>query len=200
MVPPPLDKDYNMENGQCVIFCRHRLRKSCDITIPGIVRSRQRFTRPILSPNLLADHPKANVLNFLEVAMRDDIIFNKECKVETVRAIYEHQEEEYRKLREAMETVSDEFAKVPFHNFIHESTPVNAIRTATEHRLWHQRLLHINDATVKNAHLHVTGVPDFSGARGFDVLDNCPTCIQAKLTKLNWVFIFIPSLNPWRVR
>ena len=84
--------------------------------------------------------------------------------MEIIRAIYEHQEEDYRKLREAMETVSVEFAKVPFHNFIHANTPVNAIRTATEHRLWHQRLLHINDATVNNAHLHVTGVPDFSGA------------------------------------
>ena len=28
------------------------------------------------------DLPKANVLNSLEVAMRDDVIFNKECKVD----------------------------------------------------------------------------------------------------------------------
>ena len=58
-----------------------------------------------------------------------------------------------------METVSDDYAKVPFQNFIYENTPVSAIRTATEHRLWHQRLLHMSDIAVKTAHEHVEGVP-----------------------------------------
>jgi len=47
----------------------------------------------------------------------------------------------------------------------------------------HQRLLHMNDTAIKTAHEHVEGVPDFSGSRGFDILDNCQVCIQAKMTK-----------------
>ena len=35
--------------------------------------------------------------------MKEDVVFQTQYKEETVRAIYEHQEEEYRHLRDAME-------------------------------------------------------------------------------------------------
>ena len=41
----------------------------------------------------------------------------------------------------------------------------------------------MNDTAVKTAHEHVEYVPDFSGSRGFDILDNYLVYIQAKMTK-----------------
>ena len=47
--------------------------------------------------------------------------------------------------------------------------------------LWHQRLGHPSDDYLYNAHRFVDGVPRFKHEH--PILDNCPTCIQAKQTK-----------------
>jgi hypothetical protein len=50
-----------------------------------------------------------------------------------------------------------------------------------ERLLWHQRLSHAGDDVLYNAHKHITGVPKF--AHRDPVLEQCPTCLAAKLRK-----------------
>jgi GAG-pre-integrase domain len=71
--------------------------------------------------------------------------------------------------------------KMPFHEYIHQYTPILTIQAETERLLWHQRLGHPSDYYLYNAHKHVKGVPQFQHEH--PVLDKCPTCIQAKQTK-----------------
>ena len=47
--------------------------------------------------------------------------------------------------------------------------------------LWHQRLGHPSDHYLFNAHKFVDGVPKFKHMD--PVMDTCPTCIRAKITK-----------------
>ena len=70
---------------------------------------------------------------------------------------------------------------LPFHEHIQNNTPVAAIKAATERLLWHQRLGHLSDYYLYNAHKHVKGVPRFKHMDR--VLERCPTCIRAKQTK-----------------
>ena len=62
-----------------------------------------------------------------------------------------------------------------------ESTPIQAIKAETEKLLWHQRLGHPHDDYLLQAHKFVDGVPKFTTRS--NVLDNCPTCMRAKMTK-----------------
>ena len=47
--------------------------------------------------------------------------------------------------------------------------------------LWHQRLLHAGNNILYNAHKHITGVPKFAHCN--PMLEQCPTCLAAKLCK-----------------
>ena len=47
--------------------------------------------------------------------------------------------------------------------------------------LWHQRLGHIHGEALAQAHRYIEGVPKLSKCD--TVLNTCPTCVQAKLTK-----------------
>ena len=77
-----------------------------------------------------------------------------------------------------------ELKKVPFRQNIFDSTPIHALRVKTERMLWHQQLGHPCDEYLYNAHKTVDGVPKFANIDKHSVLDQCPTCIQAKQTKI----------------
>ena len=65
---------------------------------------------------------------------------------------------------------------------VDKSIPVYAIKAKTKKLLWHQQLGHPCDKYLYNAHKFITGVPKFDCQT--PVLDQCPTCIQAKQTKV----------------
>ena len=66
---------------------------------------------------------------------------------------------------------------------IHTEITVHQLSKRTERMLWHQRLAHCGDQYLYNAHKHINGVPKFS--RQDPIIDNCPTCMMAKLRKRN---------------
>ena len=48
--------------------------------------------------------------------------------------------------------------------------------------LWHQRLIHCGQHTLKDLHCHVNGIPDLLKTK-FNDLTHCATCMKANLTK-----------------
>ena len=62
--------------------------------------------------------------------------------------------------------------------------PIHALNlsAATEKLLWHQKIVHPCYQYLYNSHKYIYGVPNFSNATS-KVLDQCPTCIQAKMSK-----------------
>ena len=76
-----------------------------------------------------------------------------------------------------------ELETIPFRQQIIDSTPINALRVKTEKILWHHPLGHPCDEYLYNAHKTVDGVPKFANIDKHSVIDQCPTCIQAKQTK-----------------
>ena len=69
------------------------------------------------------------------------------------------------------------------HNLIYAYTPLSAIKTKTERRLWHNRLAHMAPNLVQQAHKYVKGIPEMKGSPLCPELDQCSTCIRSKLHK-----------------
>lgn len=150
----------------------HKKRRQYDVVLHGILHNGKLYTGELL--------PAYSPAQAHELSLEDDT-FVTDCKKATLLAIYSHQEEAYKMLREEMKHLPRAFHDLPFHEYIQEYTPVHAICKDVTHLLWHQRLGHPSDNYLFNAHKHVDGVPKFTTVTS--VLDTCPTCIRAKQTK-----------------
>ena len=151
---------------------RHKLRKKLDVSVQGVLLEGKCYTHRLLPP--FVDEK-------IEVIKTNDPEFAAACKRATLYNVFIHQEKEYVKLRQQFKELPTMYHSVPFHEYIHKYTPVNAIRKETERLLWHQRLGHPSDYYLYNAHKHIRGVPIFKHID--PILEQCPTCIQAKQTK-----------------
>jgi len=167
--------------GTCTYYCSHKLRRSQDIALHGILRHGKAYTMPLIPPVLPCTHPDATQLNSIDLALATDPEFRSACERATIQNIYAYQEHEYTELREQLRSLPVCHHSLPWHHLMQESTPVNTIRTATERLLWHQRLGHPSDYYLFNAHRYVKGVPQFKHHNA--VLEQCPTCIQSKQRK-----------------
>ena len=58
--------DYNHDYSTCMLTCVYHHKHSCNISVPGIIRSGLCFTQPLSGPTLDKDDPKATVFNSLE--------------------------------------------------------------------------------------------------------------------------------------
>lgn len=58
---------------------------------------------------------------------------------------------------------------------------LHKLSVRSERLLWHQRLGHCSDNYLYNAHNHILGVPSFK--HHDPVLEQCPTCLAAKMKK-----------------
>ena len=96
-------------------------------------------------------------------------------------AIHKYQESEMKALHESMKHLPQKFHNLPFHEYIQQNTPIQALKAETEWLLWHQRLGHPSDYYLYNAYKYVKGIPWFKHET--KVLDICPTCIRAKQVK-----------------
>ena len=171
---------YN-DSGSCTFHASHRLRRSQDVVVHGVLHHGKCYTHPLIPPCLPADHPSATAATSVDVALKSDPDFAAACERATIQAIYTYQEEEYATLRENLSVTPVMYHALPFHEYIQRSTPVNTIKADTERLLWHQRLGHPSDYYLFHAHKHVRGVPRFAHMHA--VLDRCPTCMQSKQTK-----------------
>jgi hypothetical protein len=58
---------------------------------------------------------------------------------------------------------------------------IQKLHVSAERLLWHQRLDHVCDQHLYDAHKYADGIPQFRHSE--PVLDTCPICVQAKLKK-----------------
>ena len=174
-----IEKHFNA--GTFTFTGTHRLQKSQDVNIHGVLIHGKCYTGALIPPNLPKECPWATPATSSEAAMLADPEFAEECKKATIQAIYAYQEDQYSTLRNELEDTATMFHKLPFHEYIQQHTPVASIKAETERLLWHQRLGHPSDYYLFNAHKHIQGVPKFNHEHS--VLDKCPTCIQSKQTK-----------------
>ena len=164
-----LRKDF--DTGICTYHAEHRLKRSNDVMVHGVVIDGKCHTDALIPPP--PNNPAAEFVH--------DEDFEVDCQRATVMAIHACQEEMCAELRERMKDLPRMFHELPFHECVHENTPVNKMRAETERLLWHQRLGHPSDYCLHNAHKHVEGVPRFKHED--KIFDICPTCIRAKQTK-----------------
>lgn len=176
--------NYNKKDGTFELKCHHKRRRIQDITIFGVIRSGKCFTEPLILPNLPSDDPAATVNNSLEKAKQNDPVFRRAIKEAAIKAVYDYQEKKFEELFSELEPLPSCVRSKHLEDLqtlIKKAVPIQAIRQETETMLWHQRLGHIHGEALANAHRHIDGVPKLS--RCDSVIYNCPTCIQAKMTK-----------------
>ena len=174
--------EYQMDYGNCKLICFHRKTKSRNVEVPGIIRSGLCYTLPLLVPDLPANDPKATIFNSSEKRLKFDKKFKNECEIMQFKLIYEHQQKEYTKLINLIDTLPEDVQKLPFHLYIAEATPINAIKQEALELLRHCRLIHCGASTLKGLHKYVDGVPDMSKFE-FNDIKKCATCLQAKIHK-----------------
>ena len=149
-----------------MITCHHKKSKSNDLILTGIIANGQLFTQPLIPPRTKHLQPTFQT---------------------GTQGIYECEEDAYRTILEDMDQpvcfcdcetpIGPQTTLFPI--------PVHAMRTATERKLWHNRLCHFSPQLINQAHKYVDGVPEFKGDPLCSELDKCPTCIKAKLTKVS---------------
>ena len=171
--------------GSMSIICHHRRSKARNIVIHGRLLGGQLYTHPLILPDVDADSPRATFRNSFNLARTKDTSFVDVCKHAVNAEIAIIKAAKHRELNDALRAMPDKFQGINLWGLklvIDKSIPVYAIRSRTEKLLWHQRLGHPCDEYLYNAHKYITGVPKFD--RQTSVLDQCPTCIQAKQTKV----------------
>merc|ERR1711884_797937 len=96
--------------------------------------------------------------------------------------LYEHQQKQHEDLVEAIDHIPKEFHSLPFHYWGTEMFTIQSITDEARDLLWHQRLIHCRQHTLKDLHRHVNGIPNLSKTK-FNDLTHCATCLKANLTK-----------------
>ena len=175
--------DESKMSGIMTITNYHRQVKPKNVKIKGVLLGGQCFTHPIIVPNLQKDHPKANRYNSSGYALKVNASYKRMVEESTKREIQLYKANKYVELAEELSTLPRNVRKYTqdIMKIIDVSVPVHAIRSRTEKMLWHQRLGHPCDEYLYNAHKFIKGIPKFE--RETSVLDQCPTCIQAKQSK-----------------
>ena len=152
------------------------------IEIPGIVRGGLCFTLPLILPDLPSNHPDATKFNSSQIAYASDPEFKKRCDSLTLQSLYEYQQKKHIELMDVLTQVPPEFHTLPFHLWDTDEAVVDSITDSARGLLWHQRLIHVGQNSMKDIHLHVDGVTNLSNAK-FDDLTKCAMCLKANLTK-----------------
>ena len=86
---------------------------------------------PIITPDLPSDDPYANIMNSSELRYKFDPVFKRNCDVNALRNVYEHQQREYGRLTDCLDNIPKEFHDIPFEDIIENATPVHAISEST---------------------------------------------------------------------
>jgi len=149
------------DSGTFAYRAKRRVNSSKDVVIHGILVDDKCCTGALIPPDVDPSDPKATPATSSVLALESDPEFAEQCRKAAVLAIHEHQEAIEAQLRDEMAQLPMQFHTSPFHECIHSSTPVSAIKAATEQLLRHQRLGHPSDCCLFNARRHADGVPGF---------------------------------------
>lgn len=125
-----ITKFYNA--GTFTYRASHKLVKSLDVVLHGILQNGKCYTFPLKPPATSES---------IHALLSVDEEFRQACDRATKLNIDIFQENEMNILWSELKQVPIEHRVIPFEEFICRSTPVNAIRQETEQLLWHQRLL-----------------------------------------------------------
>ena len=180
-------RDYTIEiykfhdTNKLTIRCKHRLDDNKTIIIHGVISFGKSYTQPLIMPDLLPHPPRATPYNSLEQALSHDEQFAKNCFTATVNKIHVFQKRVHDHITKHMHQLPCELPNHSVNDWTFGATPINVIKAQTQRLLWHQRLGHINDDYLYNAHKFIDGIPKFK--HNDPILDKCPTCIQSKQTK-----------------
>ena len=174
--------EYHLDYGHCTLTCIHDSLKRKNVEIPGIVRGGLCFTLPLILPDLPPDHPDANKSNSSKIAYETDKEFQESCDSLKLQTLYEYQQQKHIELMEVLTQVPPEFHTLPFHLWDTDEAMVDSITDSARELLWHQKLIHVGQHSMKSLHLHVDGIPNLSNAN-FNDLTKCATCLKANLTK-----------------
>ena len=174
--------------GTCTFTAHHRLRRSEDLVIYGVYKCGNSYTQALIPPPLPPDHPKAHLYSSSAPhpsPLPPDPGFLDRHDAMIQQRLQEMEDEQLNILMEELRTVPRQYHSIDFkhliHSNVHSPLSINKLRVDTEKLLWHQRLGHCSDEYLCNAHKFVDGVPKFN--RSDSTLHQCPTCIQAKMTK-----------------
>ena len=87
--------------------------------------------------------------------------------------------------------------QLPYHLYIANATPVNAIKQEAIDLLWHQRLIHCGMSSMKDLHKHVDGIPNLNHIK-FNNIDKCAVFFKLRRRKmrLELEVSAIPSVIP----
>ena len=161
------------------LTCYHKRSSTRNVTVHGTILDGQCFTHPLLLPDLDQESPYANCATSSAFALQADDAFRQECELASQNTATCHRNDLWKEI--SILDIDIPTAKSIFTNVVETAVPINAIRAKTAKLLWHQRLGHPCDEYLYNAHKFIDGVPKFS--QQTSVLDQCPTCIQAKQSK-----------------
>ena len=172
-------------SGNMTLILHHRISKSRNIVINGRLFGGQLYTHLLVLHDISPDNPKATVHNSFQLARTQDKSFIDLCKHAVEMEIAYAKAYKHRQLNETLRNVPQMFKHINIRGLKHiidKTIPVYAIKAKTEKLLWHQCLGHPCDEYLYNAHKFIDGVPKFD--QQTPILDQCPTCIQAKQTKI----------------
>ena len=77
-----------------------------------------------------------------------------------MQLIYEYKQKERIKLINELKQVPTQYHKLPFHKWISNNTPVNALKMQAHEMLLHKRLIHLSPSTLKSAYKYCDGIPN----------------------------------------
>ena len=112
----PINGDPNF--GNCTLTCHHRLRKSQNSVVEGIIISGNKYTHPLIAPDLPANHTSANSYNSQEYAMKNDPSFVQAVNVAAIETAVAYQEHQLNLHEESFLPDSPSLQEHPFKQLI----------------------------------------------------------------------------------
>ena len=167
------------------LVSHHCCSKARNIVIYGRLFGSQLYTQTLIIPDLHPTNPSATIGNSFQLAWAQDKSFTESCRQAVDIEIAHVKALKHQQLNQLLCDIPQMFQGVNIRRLkriVDKTIPIYAIKAKTEKLLWHQRLGHPCNKYLYNAHKFITGVPKFDCQT--PVLDQCPTCIQAKQTKV----------------
>ena len=136
----PIDGNPNF--GNCTLTCHNQLRISQNIIVEGVIITGNKYTHPLIAPDLPLNHPGANSYNSKEYALKNDPDFVQAVNVAAIETAVAYQEHQLNLLDESFLPDSPSLQEYPFKQLIIQSIQIHKIKADTLWILWHQRLGH----------------------------------------------------------
>ena len=85
-------------------------------------------------------------------ANRDEPIPEDNVHKMAMKYLYEHQQQQHEDFIQALNHIPQEFHSLPYHYWGTETFTIQSLSDEARDLLWHQRLIHCGQHTLKNLH------------------------------------------------